>query len=182
MSALPVHQTSAKVSQVTNIFLPSRILAIDVVLYAAKSFKNEIKHMNAKACALFFTRYNNSTSSSQQHSVSLRSALIGNKVLMPLTSSFSFWPGGSSGSVNLGAWSRSEAPLCVSWSGACFSPSAGAVGGGRRDWHAKSWTASKMAPESHSSGASGKPGCSSGPLWLTAASSSVQWEQCNREK
>lgn len=80
MSALPVHQTRVKVSQVTNIFLPSRILAINVVLYAAKAFKNEMKHMNAKACALFFTRYNNSTSSSQQHSVSLRSARIGNNV------------------------------------------------------------------------------------------------------
>ncbi len=87
------------------------------------------------------------------------------KSLKPQTSSFSFWPGGSSGSASLGAWRRSEAPLCVSWSGACFSHSAGAVGGGRRDWHAKSWTASKMAPESHSSGASGKPGCSTGPLW-----------------
>lgn len=48
---------SAKVSQGTNIFLPSRILALNVVLYAVKAFKNEIKHLNAKelrACARFF--------------------------------------------------------------------------------------------------------------------------------
>lgn len=190
MNALPVHKMSAKDSQGTNIFLPLRILALNVVLYAVKAFKYEIKHMNAKeprACARFFnatitTRaliHNNTMYPSEARWSEIKS-------LMPQTSSSSFWPG-SVEELVVGAWvwwtlGVEAKPPCV-YELVCFSPSAGAVGGGRRDWHAKSWTASKMAPESHSSGASGKPGCSSGPLWTHCCTSSqVKQKQFNQVK
>jgi len=69
---------SAKVSQGTNIFLPSRILALNGVLYAVKAFKNGIKHMNAKeprACA----RFVNATITTR--------ALIHNNTVYPLDAS-----------------------------------------------------------------------------------------------
>lgn len=112
---------SAKVSQGTNIVLPSRILALNVVLYAVKAFKNEIKHMNAKeprACARFFnatiTRaliHNNTMYPSEASWSEIKS-------LMPQSSSSSSCPGqhggARGGALSLAdAWSRSEAPVCA---------------------------------------------------------------------
>lgn len=123
-----MHQTSAKVSQVTNMFLPSRILAINVVLYAVKAFKNEMKHMNAKepprACAQFFTA-TVTTRALHNNNVSLRRAPVGKKVPAAANIQHFILTGQQQhgralgASVSLDAWSRSEAPLCVS---VCVSP------------------------------------------------------------